>query len=1196
MRQSLAFFWRRHLAVAVGAALACAVLTGALIVGDSVRGSLRALALQRLGGVEAAVVTEGFFRAALANEIGSQLSVAPDAELAQLRAVPLLLLPASAVHVSSGSRAANVTLHGVDERFLGLYRTDSGETPSALDEAWSFDPPEGIGRLFPPVRLNESLQRELGAEVGDPLLLSFRRATTVPRSSLLGRRDAREVVQTIRLTFIGTVPDAGAGSFHLAPDQSVPRNAFVHLPDLQRSLRRPQRVNALLVGAATRAGVAEALDAERLRPVTTALRANLRLEDLGLRLEVSPPAAEAPEAPTTGTVLLSSERYILRDVTVDTARAIADDLGAAHRAYLTYLANRVETVDGGSSEGSIVPYSMVTALGPVQGAAEGGDAGRAALGTLVDAAGVEVPVPGDGEILLSTWTQEDLSATAGDAVDLSYFVVDEAEQLQEQSARLRLGGFVAQRSLGADRSLTPDYQGITDSPTIAGWDPPFPVDLSLIRPRDEDYWRDYRGTPKAFVSLATGKQLWTSRFGGHTGVVLAPSQGDAAQLAVDLEARLRAALPLGAFGLQPQAVRVQALDAARGANDFAGLFVGFSWFLIVAAVLLVVMLFGLGVEQRAKEVGLLRAVGFSEASVRRRFLGEASVLAAAGAAFGVLGAIGYGGLMMAGLRTWWRAAVGSSQLYLHIEPWTLVLGFVLSLLVTLGAVFLYLRRLRRVSAPALLGGSVSPPATAEEQPSRRLRWTAWLAGLGALALFTFALLGDAEASAPLFFGVGTLVLIAGLCAFALWCRGAGGGFGVLASDGRGRHGIAHLGIAHLSMALRNSARNPGRSILSVVLVASACFVIVTVAAMRRQPGDELLRKDSGAGGLTLVAQSEVPLFHSLAEAEGRFELGVAEEAGEILDDTEIYAVRRLPGEDASCLNLYQPTRPHVLGVPPAFVERGGFSFAAVDDSVELPEAGNPWSLLDAEVPPAPSTDVPVIPAIADAETAQWILKLPLGEDLVYEDDFGRRVHVRLVALLRSSIFQSEVLVSEAALLRHFPSVEGHSFFLLRPPLERQDEVQRTLEAELGPFGFDVTTTADRLAAYKAVQNTYLSTFQTLGGLGLLLGTLGLGVVLVRNVVERRSELALLRAFGFRRRLLRRLVLIENVFLLLLGVALGTIAAMIASAPYLLSGATQIPWTSLGLTLGAVVTVGTLACLVASSRALRSELLPALRGL
>jgi ABC-type antimicrobial peptide transport system permease subunit len=156
-------------------------------------------------------------------------------------------------------------------------------------------------------------------------------------------------------------------------------------------------------------------------------------------------------------------------------------------------------------------------------------------------------------------------------------------------------------------------------------------------------------------------------------------------------------------------------------------------------------------------------------------------------------------------------------------------------------------------------------------------------------------------------------------------------------------------------------------------------------------------------------------------------------------------------------------------------------------------------------------------------------------------------------------------------------------------------VEQALETSLGDFGFDVQRSADRLAAFMAVQNTYLTTFQSLGGLGLLLGTFGLATVQLRNVLERRGELALLRAAGFRRERLAILVMLENAALLVGGLALGIAAALVAILPHLLGGGAAIPWLTLAVTLGLVLLVGLAAGMSAVRATLRAPLLPALRG-
>jgi ABC-type antimicrobial peptide transport system permease subunit len=134
-----------------------------------------------------------------------------------------------------------------------------------------------------------------------------------------------------------------------------------------------------------------------------------------------------------------------------------------------------------------------------------------------------------------------------------------------------------------------------------------------------------------------------------------------------------------------------------------------------------------------------------------------------------------------------------------------------------------------------------------------------------------------------------------------------------------------------------------------------------------------------------------------------------------------------------------------------------------------------------------------------------------------------------------------------------------------------------------------------LNAFNAVQNTYLGAFQILGGLGLLLGSAGLGIVVLRNVLERRGELALLVAVGFRRRRLSRLLLNEHGALLGAGLALGSLAAALAVLPSLLTPGTEFPLISLGVTLVAVLGNGLVWVVLAIRVALRGNLLSALRN-
>lgn len=236
-----------------------------------------------------------------------------------------------------------------------------------------------------------------------------------------------------------------------------------------------------------------------------------------------------------------------------------------------------------------------------------------------------------------------------------------------------------------------------------------------------------------------------------------------------------------------------------------------------------------------------------------------------------------------------------------------------------------------------------------------------------------------------------------------------------------------------------------------------------------------------------------------------------------------------------------------------------------------------------------------IPVIADANSLTYVLHLDLGDEFVLQRDKGP-VRLRVVGSLADSILQSELVMSESNFLRLFPEQEGYRFFLIDVPNPDQTTaIATTLEARLSDFGFDVVPTGERLANFHRVENTYLSTFQMLGGLGLLLGTFGMAAVLLRNVLERRRELALLRAVGYNSSHFTLMVVAENALLLFCGLITGTVCALLAIAPVFFERGGRPPNLSLGLLLAGVLISGLTASLIATWAALRSPLLPALRA-
>ncbi len=1139
MRRSLIYFWRIHLAVLLGAAVATAVLTGALLVGDSVRGSLRNLTLDRLGKIDHAMISVRFFREMLTTDLSTSAAFKTQLD----HVVPAILLSGAAVNANTQARASRIQIQGIDERFLDLW--SNSETVN-LDDFLTKQP----GQVFPSVIINRALQKELDTKVGDPILISFERQGEVHREFLLGRRDSSDVVQTLRLDVTKIIPDRGIGRFGLRPHQSLPLNAYVSLPVLQKALGQAEKVNAILVSWPS---YSSDLTAGAVQPLQNRLHRVLKLEDLGLKLRQS-----------NDYFSLESTQFLLKPNIIEGAKTALIERRALFLPIMTYVANAI------TADGRTIPYSTITGL----------DTQRAPSLKLTD--GSPAPALAEDEILLNEWAVEDLSAKVGDKIDVSYFVVGSREELLTRHAQFRLKGILALEGLAADSVLTPEFPGVSDADDMSEWDAPFPIHLSQIRPKDEAYWDLFGAAPKAFVSEKTGQQLWRSRFGDLTAIQVRTNFGaDVQKTHANFQRRLLEKIRPEQVGFAFQPVKAQGLEAASGATDFSMLFIGFSLFLIVSAALLVGLLFRLGVEQRAGEMGVLLAAGYPISAVRWRFVKEGGLLAGIGGVIGLGGAVIYAWLLMVGLRTWWLAAVGTPFLSLHINPLSLLLGYLIAVVVVLFSIGWTVRQFGKMPVWALMAGMSSAGALFSRSSGglARRRIIAF-ASLGlTVALTIFAILSGATSSAGLFFGSGVLLLTAGLVFFSLWLRAATPSNAAFV---RGRT---------VKMGVRNSARHPGRSILCTALVGCACFVIVSVGANRHTETqhDTSLRKASGAGGFALAAESDIPLHHDLNSEDGRFELGFSKSDSAITAGAHIVPFRVLPGEDASCLNLYQPQKPRILGVPNDLIKQGGFQFQQTTTTQE-----NPWRLLKGEIEPG------VIPAIGDYNSVLWILHLGLGKDLIIQDELGQELKLRLVGLLQESIFQSELLISEANFTKHFPSQSGYSYFLIQTPVSANskpaptEKMAQTLEKALSNYGFDVTSTAEKLANYQAVENTYLSTFQTLGGLGLLLGTLGLGIVLLRNVIERSRELATLRAFGFRRSTLSMMLWVENGVLLVIGILIGSFSALIAVAPQLIAPGKQAPWLSLSITLIIVFFVGMIASAIAVFFALRWPLLPALK--
>jgi ABC-type antimicrobial peptide transport system permease subunit len=1131
IKRSLAYYWGTNLTIVLGVSTAVAVLAGALLVGDSVRASLRDLFLQRLGSTDFVVSSAHFFRDALAGDLTQDQRFKASGFN---DACPLVVLRGSAVHEQSRRQGGQITVYGVDERF------------------WNFHGHENIPLGTREVAVGEDLARELGSQPGESLLLRIEKPSDIPVESLHGRKEDQG--RTLRLTVRSVLPRSQLGEFSLLPQQGTVRALFLPLDFLQRELAQPGKVNTILISEGTQKSTPSE-GQTKLAGLQQILHERAALGDFGVELRI--PGEK-------GSIVVESQSRVLSDSVAETAMSTARQMSLRSMPVLAYLANSIS-----SGERSI-PYSLVTALDKESLAQLSRDL-NGASGSATE------PPP----IVLNDWAAQDLSVHPGDPISLEYYLWHEDGHLETKTAQFRLAAVVPIAGLAADRDLVPQYPGITESQHLSDWDPPFPIDLSRVRKKDEDYWDQYRTTPKAFIQLERAQELWPSRFGKLTSIrILYPSIQQTSELKDTYAARLRAGLAPVTMGLQIFPARDQGLQASRGATDFGEYFLYFSFFLVVSALLLTTLFFRLAIEQRVREVGTLEAMGFQPARIRNLFLIEGSLLAVLGSILGLIGAIVYGYLLMLGLRTWWVEAVGTTILRLHVSWFSLLIGALAGVVSSLLCIALTLRRLGQASARShLMGTGLSGREKVTRKfrllrsvTSFRLALLFSLGGVGLLIAASLKLIGQVAG----FFGGGTLLLIGLLCYESYWLR-----------RDRGKSIFGNGVWPLLRLGFRNATHRPGRSILCIALIASAAFIIVSVDAFRRSNSSEG-EKSSGTGGFQLLAESLLPLVHNPNSNEGREALNLgASESSSDLKDVSFTRFRVRAGDDASCLNLYEPRNPTIIAAADDFIQSNRFFF---QDSLSRngPEKSNSWLLLNEALPDGS------IPVIGDANSLTYVLHLKLGDELVVNQG-ATPVKLRVVASLADSIFQSQLVMSEKNFLRVFPQEQGYKFFLIETGNADPAKIAAVLEDRLSDYGFDAMSTVDRLAEFHRVENTYLSTFQLLGGLGLVLGTLGLAAVLFRNVLERRRELALLRAVGYNSSHFTLMVFAENIFLLFCGLVTGTACALLAVAPVFFGRGGRLPNVSLGVLLLLVLVSGLAASLAATIAALRSPLIPALKA-
>lgn len=1046
--KSLIHFRKQHLALFAGTLLSTAILTGALITGDSVTYSLRKMVDLRLGKTAFALQTgDRFVRAGLAGEMAKEL---------ETKTAAILKNQGSATNPAKGQRVGKIQILGIDGEFFNLSGLNLPEIKTG----------ESI--------ISKNLAQKLQLQPGDDLVVRMEETGLIPVNAPFASENT--TTSSLRIKIIGIADAEELGRFSLQSNQVAPYNIFVSRDFLAGKLSLDGLANLILIGE--RPGLTR-------QKVEEATMKRWKLGDAGLEISTL----------SNGQTELTSNRIFIGPEVADAVNR----LNIKYQPVITYLVNSIQ------HDNKSTPYSFVTATTPPI---------------------ISEPLSGN-EIIINQWLADDLDAKPGDTLDLSYYVIGAMRRLEVRNHQFIVKKTIPLKNSPSLRKLMPDFPGLADAGSCSDWETGVPIDLEAIRDKDEKYWNDYRGTPKAFIAFDTGEKLWGNLFGNYTSFRFTDAEISKAQL----ESRLRSLLSPRDFGLQFRPVRNEGLVAANNAVDFGELFLSLSFFVIAAGVLLTALLFSLQVAARDRESGTLAALGFSRGRIIRFRILEALFVIIPGAVAGTLAGILYNRGIMSGLNTVWMDVVRTNVLWIDVKPATLAVGAFSGIVIAMAAIWIISRRKIRQPVKTLIS-RVNPETKKTGRKKSGIAKALLFAGLGiSIIMVIYSILSNVGRNSSLFLPAGALFLTGCLALIYL----------LLVRSGRKNH-AGPLSI--FTLALKNTGRNLSGSLSTIILLALGTFTIIITGANRQTFYGTSDNRSSGTGGYALWAETTVPLVYDLNTKEGKTNYGLDDEP--LLKNVKFVQFHNLRGDDASCLNLNQVNRPQILGVDAKTFDRAkAFSFAKLLDGVDK---DHPWKALEKV------RQNGVIPVIADQTVITWGLMLKIGDTLTYLNEQGKEIKLLLVGGLKNSIFQGNILIADSIFMQEFPSAGGSQIMLVDAPSGKSKEISSLLENRLTDFGMETTPTAVRLATFNSVTNTYLSVFMILGGLGVLIGTIGLGIVIMRNLLERRNELAIYAALGFMRKKILAIFFIENLILLLAGMISGTLAAIIGILPSLLSPA------------------------------------------
>ena len=1004
--QSRKYYQRFYRLVAFAVIIMTAVLTGSLLLGDSVRGTLVQRVYERLARTETIIASGTGF-------MSEKLTEHPLMNHAQ----GYLMMDG---FVSVGSKLFPVYVWGTD--------------------ADSLAPGD--------VLINEPLFDILSANLHAPLtprhslVLHLPALTTMPSGSLFV---TKSYANQMRVQVTGVKSIADGGNLLLKNEQALPLNVFVSRKYLAEILELQGKINLVLSK--------DIITERQLEECWTPELSGIHITDSSLTSDgVFIPQALVEQ-------LMTSQTQNHNNSTL----------------YFSYFVNELSSFH---SPHATINYSFVTAVREWQGE----------------------PLEGH-DMILSDYAAERLHVREGDSLAMEYFVAKHLKNLDTSSQTFRVKRIVPLSSFRGDSLLFAEFPGLTHVENCTDWDSDLPIDMSLITKEDEDFWHTYRQTPKAIVAYDAVKSDWSNAFGSATAIRFA-SPPTASLLPGDADIKV----------IHP---RAQGMQSARGGVDFASLFLALGFFIILSAILLMknplVEMFIL----RKGEIRLYQQLGFEDKTIARSLFREAFSVILLASTAGVVAGLAYASLTLWLLGNVWSGATHTEGFALHIQPFTLFIGWLAGLVICAFALWRVLRQLLKPSRPDSVVGN--PSAVVQR---RYLLYFILLFTITALLI----------ALNIVWFHSMVLFIVCGLLWILTW--------GVFLRQQVERQSSASSSsvINRHSLSWSSVRAFFRQHNLAYWTLSLGVFTVFAVGLNR----PDFSQAVQQSGNYQYYVDSRVPIQYDLNNQAVRRKLSLQS----IPDSTFILGFLRHTQDEASCLNLNLVTTPTVLGV----------------DLNEMV----PFGLL-------PSTHRQLVnpstrQLFLDQESLLWSLKKSVGDTLYYQNDRGERVPVVIAGTYPTGIFHGNAIMSAEDFRQLWPKESGLEVLLLKS--SHPEDAIEILSTAMSEYGLNVQSVAERIKMFFEVTETYLIIFLTLGGLGLLLGIFSLIIIVRKNLAAQSASIRQLRSMGFSELSISQLLLHENLLVPLFAVCVGATGSVISIS----TNIGGVGWSTLLLAIVVLATI------------------------